>query len=176
MAEGVVVMGVGTFAYKLFLLLHLVAVIVGFGSSFMYPMLAVKARALGRRDAYALNHATYSIERPLSLYPIYASGALGIVLVIISDEAWKFSQTWISVAFLLFILTVLVAVFLHLPNLKAMDALEGELAAAEGSVEPPKQVAEYEERSSKKSMYGGVLHLLWFLLMIDMIWKPGLGI
>ena len=37
----------------------------------------------------------------------------------------------------------------------------------------PKEVAEIEERGSRASMYGGILHLFFLLLMIDMIWKPG---
>jgi hypothetical protein len=169
-------MGLGTtFVYKLFFLLHLVAVIVGFGTSFVYPVLRVRARSLSRRDAHTLNHAALAIHNYLTMIPIYAAGAFGIVLVLVSEEAWKFSQTWVSVAFLLFILAVALAVFLHLPNLKSMDKLEAELVAAEGSTEAPKQVAEYEERGSKAAMYAGLLHLLWFVLMIDMIWKPGLG-
>ena len=60
-----------------------------------------------------------------------------------------------------------------------MDELEEQLvvgsvkAGADGG--PPKEVAELGERSSKAAMYGGVLHVIWLLLMIDMIWKPGLG-
>jgi hypothetical protein len=91
---------------------------------------------------------------------------------------WDFSQTWISIALLVYVLAVLVALFLHQPNLKALDALQAELvesAPEPGTGEVPPQVAEIEERGQRAAMYGGVLHLFWLVLMIDMFWKPGLG-
>lgn len=166
--------------YKILFLLHLLAVIVGFGSSFVYPMLAAKTKDLDPKERYAVNHTAFSVSKYLTSYPIYAAGVFGILLIPASEESWKFSQTWVSVAFLLYVLALLVATFLHMPNLKAMDELGGRLAAGkitppkgEG---PPKEVKEMEERASRAGMYGGMLHLLFLLLMLDMIFKPGLGV
>ena len=168
-----------SFLYQVLFLLHLTAVIVGFGSAFVYPVLASKARKLGPKEAYAVNHTAFSISRYLTTYPIYAAGAFGLALVFASENAEVlFKQRWISIAFFLFILAVLVELFLFYPNAKAMDALAEKLANATPGQdgEPagkPKEVAELEERGSKAGMYGGMLHLFFFLLMIDMIWKPG---
>lgn len=166
--------------YKILFLLHLLAIIVGFGSSFVYPMLAAKTKDLDPKERYAVNHTAYGVSKYLTSYPIYAAGLFGILLIPTSEQAWKFSQTWISVAFLLYILALLVAIFLHQPNLKAMDELGGRLAAGQVSAPkgegPPKEVKEMEERASRAGMYGGVLHLLFLLLMLDMIFKPGLGV
>ena len=63
------------------------------------------------------------------------------------------------------------------PNLKAMDALAGE--AGRRRRRPPatagrrREVAELQERGKKAGMFGGLLHLIFLLLLIDMIWKPG---
>lgn len=174
-------MGVTSFAYKLFFLLHLATIIIGFGSTFVFSMLGGKAKRLGPtepKQAYAISHAAYETGKVLASPFIYAAGAFGLVLVVLSDSVWKFSQTWISAAFVLFIAAALIAIFLHNPNLKAMDELSRKLA--DGDVKPnpgggpPKEVAELEERGGKAGMYGGVLHLMWLLLMIDMIWKPGM--
>ena len=40
----------------------------------------------------------------------------------------------------------------------------------------PKEVVELEERAGKAGAFGGLLHVIWLLLMIDMIWKPGLDL
>lgn len=164
--------------YKVVLLLHLAAVIVGFGSSFVPPMLRARARKLAPAEAHAINHASFGMTAPLTVYPVIAAGVFGILLIVLSEEAYKFSQTWISIAFLLWLLVLAVAFLLHLPNLKALDAVSQRLA--EGQVTEsraggePKEVVELKERESKAASFAGMMHVLWFLLMIDMIWKPGL--
>ncbi len=171
-------MGYGSFPYQVVYLIHLVCIIIGFGSSFVYPMLAVRSRKLAPRESYAINHAVFEISPYLTSYPIYGAGAAGIVLIFLSDEVFSFSQTWISIALLVYVLAVLVALLLHGPNLKAMDELQAKLVeapAGEPGSAPPPEVDELTERGQKAAMYGGLLHLFWLILMIDMIWKPGIG-
>jgi hypothetical protein len=171
-------MGAGSFAYKFVFMLHILCIVVGFGTSFLYPVLASKARALPPNEGYAVNHTAFSVSKYLTTYPIYAAGVFGLTLVILSDKAYTFSQTWVSVAFVLFFIAVLFAGFVHVPNLKAMDELSGKLARGEATPSkegPPKEVLELQERGPRAGMYGGLLHLLFLLLVIDMIWKPGLG-
>jgi len=170
----------GSFLYNFVLLLHLGLVIVGFGSSFVYPALASKSKAMEWKERYALDHAVFGVQKYLTTFPIYGAILSGIGLVVISEmdnKQWQFKQTWVSLAFVLALVAVLIAQFLHAPNLKAIDALTEKLAS--GNVKPgkdggaPEEVAEVEERTAKAAMYGGVLHLLFLLLVIDMIWKPG---
>jgi MFS family permease len=165
---------VNDFGYRILLLLHLLLVIVGFGSSFAYPALAARARKLTPSEGHAIGHATLDISRGVTTYPIWAAGLVGIVLVGVSNE-WKFSQSWVSIAFVLFLAAVLFAWFVHVPNLKKIDALQEELltAAPPAAGGPPPQVAEVEQRAKRAGMYGGLLHLVFLLLVIDMIWKPG---
>ena len=165
-------MGYGSFTYQAVYLVHLACVVVGFGSSFVYPLLAARTKDLPPREAYAVSHAALGVSPYLTTYPIYGAGAAGVALILLSDQAIGFSSTWVSIAFLVFILGVLVSVFLHSPNLKAMDALQAKLLDAPPGAAPP-EVAELEERGQKAAMYGGLLHLFWLVLMIDMIWKPG---
>lgn len=172
-------MGIDSFAYKFVFFLHILLVIVGFGSSFVYGLLAVQARKLDPAERHAINHAGYAIKNYITEYPIYAAIVMGIGLIGVSDKVYTFSQTWISLAFVLAIIAILIVNFLVNPNVKAMDALEAKLVA--GDVKPgadggtPKEVAELDERGSKQGMYSGLLHLIFLLLLIDMIWKPGFG-
>lgn len=169
-------MGTEAFLYKFVFLLHITLVVVGFGSSFVYGLLAVQARKLEPKESYAVNHAAFSISKYLTTYPIYAAMVCGIILVVLSDKLFTFSQTWVSLAFVLSLVAILVANLLLYPNTKAMDALQEKLASgqvtpgADGG--PPKEVAELQERGGKQGMYSGILHLIFLLLMIDMIWKP----
>jgi hypothetical protein len=169
-------MGQDAFAYQFVFLLHLTLVVVGFGSSFVYGLLAVQARKLEPKESYAVNHAAFSVSKYLTTYPIYAAMVCGIALVVLSDKLFTFSQTWVSLAFVLSLIGILVMNFLLYPNTKAMDALQEKLASGAAKPGPdggpPKEVAELQERGSKQGMYSGVLHLLFLLLMIDMIWKP----
>ena len=172
-------MGMGSFLFKLVYLLHLTTVIVGFGSVVVASFLAARARQLDPQDGRVVNHVAYQMTRALTNGPVVAAGIFGLLLVVLSDEVYSFSQTWISLAFLLYFGVVGVLVFLVSPNARAMDQLGSQLA--EGSVTasktggPPLEVAELAERGKKAAAFTGIVHLLWVLLLLDMVWKPGLG-
>lgn len=165
------------FGYQFLYLLHIVLVVVGFGSSFVYPALAARARKLAPAEGYAVNHAALSLSKILTTYPIWGAGLVGIVLVGVSEE-WEFSQQWVSIAFILFIVGIGVASLVHSPNLKKMDVLQERLvsgaAAPPAAGGPPAEVGELEMRGKRAAMTGGILHLVFLLLVIDMIWKPGI--
>jgi HAMP domain-containing protein len=161
------------FGYRVLYLLHILLIIVGFGTSFAYPALASRARQLPPAEGHAIGHASLAISKGLTTYPIWAAGAVGIILVAVS-ESWEFSQAWVSIAFVLFFGAVLFAWFVHMPNLRKLDALQEEVLAGPPSQgAPPPQIAEIQERGKRAGMYGGLLHLAFLLLVIDMIWKPG---
>ncbi len=173
------VLGDDSFAYRLVFLLHLLAVIVGFGSSFVYPVMGREARVRKGVEALALTQGSLQSSRTLTAPPIYVAGLTGLLLVIMSD-AIGFDEPWISIAFVLFIVAAIMAGALHLPNLKRMEALIGQLAgggapspAPPSQGGPPPQLAEIEQRAKRAGMYSGIMHLAFLALMIDMIWKPG---
>ncbi len=167
------------FLYELVKWIHILTVIVGFGSTFVWPLLASRARATG--DPAVMLHTSrvsFNGSKVLSTPFIYAAGATGLILVLFgatSDPAYiEFSDTWISIAFLLYIVGLVISIGFHTPNLKAMLALQEDLAAAPPSAGgPPPQVAELEERGKKAAMFGGILHLLFALILIDMVFQPG---
>lgn len=170
--------------YRILFFLHILLAIVGFGSTFVWPALSSQARKLddpGQR--YAITHAGYVLGKPLSSYPIYGVGLTGILLVVFSKPGFpgaepsiKFSETWISIAFLLYFIALAVSIFLHMPNIKAMDELGAKLAAGDVTPQPggpPAEVVEIQERGKKAAMFGGILHLLFVLILLDMVFKPG---
>jgi uncharacterized membrane protein len=166
----------GDFGYDLLYLLHILTIVVGFGTTFAYPAYARRARQLPPNEGYAIGHTSLEVSKVLTTYMIWAAGLFGIILVAVGD-AWEFSQTWVSIAFVLFFFGVLFSWFVHTPNLKRMDALQAALVAGEATPNPaggpPAEVEELQQRGKRAGMYGGILHLVFLLLVIDMIWKPG---
>lgn len=170
----------GDAGYDLLLFLHILTVVVGFGSTFVWPFLASKSRQLGKPDTgYYVSQMAMQGSSVLTSPFIYATGALGVALLVVGD--WEMGDLWVSLAFLLYFAGLGVSIGLHTPNLKAMLKLQEELAtmgpppqsAGAAAAGPPPQVLELQERGKKAGMYGGILHLLFVLILLDMILKPG---
>jgi uncharacterized membrane protein len=164
-------------AYKLVLLLHLLTVVAGFGPTLLAPAFAAQARSRRGKDGVAVFDATYTVLSTYATWIVYAVPVFGILLVMLADPPWSFSQAWISLSFLLYIISLGVAHALHQPNLRKMGELMAQVAegpppgAAAGG--PPPQVAEIESRGQRAGLFGAVLNVLFLLILILMIWKPG---
>ena len=163
--------------YQIIYFLHIVAAIAGFGPTFVYPMFGAIAKRRQGPEGEAISSATLEIGKRME-YAIYAVPVFGILLVLLSDDVYEFSQAWISIAFALYIAGLVVSMGFHFPNLKKMNDLQKELLAGPppGGAPaggPPPQVAELEERGKKAGMFGGILHLLLALILLDMVFKPG---
>jgi hypothetical protein len=161
-----------TFLYELVLYLHILTAIVGFGSTFVWPLLSVKARALPPEQGLALNRAVFDTAKKVTTPFTLATGVLGIILVVLSDELYSFAQPWISAGLTLWLLGAGIALGLHTPNLKALLALQEEMVATGPHQGPPPQAAEMAARGKKAQMLGGVLHLLFALVLIVMVFLP----
>ena len=92
--------------YKIVLILHIVAVIVGFGALFVVPMLgrAEGASATGRRRHARLRPAGRGAG-------VAVAGILGFALIGMSDKVWEFKQRWVGIAILLWIVELAVLWF-----------------------------------------------------------------
>ncbi len=167
-----------SFLVRFLFFLHLLFAVIGFGSTFVWAMLGSKAKefepAVAHKYSSLLFHAAERITTPF----IIATGVVGFVLVGLgADYGIKFSQAWVSIASVLFLAGLGVSFGLHQPNQRAMLALQEKLARGEVTPAPggpPAEVVELQERGKKAGMFGGILHLLFFLMLIDMVFKPGL--
>lgn len=163
---------------QLLVFLHILCAIVGFGSTFVWAMLGSKAKEFDPKSGYQYSQLIAHASERLTTPFIIATGVIGFALVALgSDYGVKFSQTWVSIAMFLFFVGLGVSFGLLQPNQKAMLAIQKKLA--EGDVTPtpggpPAEVAELGERGQKAAMYGGILHVLFLLMMLDMVFKPGM--
>ena len=142
-----------SFGYRAFLLLHILAIVVAFAPGFVWPLVGL---ALRKEQKSIGTLYTVVADNALKIQGVamILAGIFGIGMISLSDEAYKFSQSWVSIALLLWFLGIGVIYGLLLPTLKR---------AGSGN----------ETSEARIPMYYGMLHLLLLLAVIDMIWKPG---
>lgn len=142
--------------YNIVLLIHILAVIIGFAPLWLTPVLV---RLTANGDQAAADGLEVSILR-FSLPGIGLAGILGFGLSAMSkvngatEPLYKMSQAWISIAAVLWIVLLAVLFFVARPAIKAFR--DGN-AAARGRI----------------MMATGIGHLILVVMLYLMIFKPG---
>lgn len=168
---------VGDTSYRVVLLLHILTAIIGFGAVFLNTLYGRAAERRKGAEGLAIAETNYDVSQTAG-YFIYAVPVFGILLLLMSDDLYKFSQAWISASFLLYIIGLGLSHGLLRPNVKKMHALMRELvagapAAGAAGGRPP-QVDEIEQRARTVGATSAALNLLLVVILYLMIWKPGL--
>lgn len=148
-----VLASIDSFGYRFFFLLHMLAIIAAFAPAFVWPVVTARLRNQDKNAGATLGKVIRDSWNQIHGPALAAAGLFGILMIVLSDEAWEFSDPWVSVAFVLWF-AMLAVVFGLLPW--------NERRAAEGN-------AGAERRSAA---FNGILHVLLLLMVIDMIWKP----
>jgi len=162
--------------YHLLVVGHLLAVIVGFGSTFVYPILGAQASKIRGKEAAALSDATLKAAHLVTTPIIYTAAAFGLILVAVGPYDWD--ARFVQAAIVIVVFAILFSMFVHLPNLKKMNALAHELAemgpppVGAEMTGPPPQVAEMERRGAAAGRNGGILTLAFVALVLLMVFKP----
>jgi uncharacterized membrane protein len=166
--------------YYLLLTLHIVAVVIGFGSVFLNGVYASRANRIGGSEGVAISEAVSDLARKWAAPFQYAVFVLGVLLVLDSDvpvrhqNAWTFGQVWLSLSMVIYLAIITLEHAVYRPNEKQMIALQRELLElrpipAGGT---PPQVAELERRSIRAGIIGTALDLGVVVIIGLMIWKP----
>ncbi|MBW8826063.1 MAG: hypothetical protein JF603_06915 [Acidobacteria bacterium] len=151
--------------YRLLLLGHILFMIVGFGSSFVWPFIGVEMKKRPGPAGLALSEFAMKTSKLVTTYAIYLGGAFGLALAIAGD---RMGELWINISLPLFIVMVLFAGFVHVPNLDKLDAVAHQLTGPPN----PQQAAELAGRGKAAARNGGILHLAFLVVLILMIWQP----
>ena len=150
------VIGSDDFLYKVLFLLHILSAIVAFAPAFVWPIVNVQTRKTGREGpgpiAGLVARNTMTIHGPA----LVLVGLFGILMVVTVRRG----------------LRVLAGVDLAgLPGV-VRPARRGLRAA---SSRPRRRSPTGDEAAEKKvAMFGGIAHTLLLVMLILMIWKPGL--
>lgn len=151
------VLKMGDALYQVVYLLHILSAIVAFAPVFVWPIVNAQTRKRGATlpadvtGQAAVNNVT--VHGPA----LIATGVFGLLMVVLSDEIYKFSQAWISIAFVLWF--ALIGVMFGLLTPAQRKAAAGDEGAAK-----------------KVPMFGGFVHILLLLILLDMVFKPGSGL
>jgi len=168
--------------YKLILVLHILAAIVGFGGTFLNAIYGSQARARRGAEGLAIAQANYLVAS-IAMYFIYAVFVTGILLVLFSDDVWEFGDTWIWGAMVLYLVGVGVAHGVLRPNVRRVQGLMEQLVhmgapPGEPSGTPPAasslppQVQEMQDRGRRVGLAGAFLNVNLVLILMLMVWKP----
>ena len=171
-------MGINSGIYKLVLVLHILTAIVGFGAMLLNGIYGQQARSRKGSEGLAISQANFLVSR-IGMFFIYAVFIFGVLLVVLSDKAWSFSDSWIVAAIVLYVLGIGLAHGAAFPNARRMINLQEQLiamgpppASAGASGGPPPQVIELEERGRRAGIVGAVLSLDLVLILMLMVWGP----
>ncbi|MGH1492410.1 MAG: DUF2269 family protein [Acidimicrobiales bacterium] len=167
-------MGTGSVLYRIVLLLHTVAAIVGFGGLMAAAILNARAFRAPVGQARTLLLSTQAVSK-ISYNGLYALLLLGIVLVSISDKAFSFGAPWVSAAFVTWFTVIGISHGLVRPTIAKMVARSESLAAgAPGTALPILESDDEASALAKKLAMGeAAVQILLLVSLALMIWKPG---
>jgi uncharacterized membrane protein len=145
----------GDSLFKALFLGHMLSFVIAFAPAVINPILTAKVRADGDESAYVrVAGHLFSNSRYIHVPALIFLGGFGIAMVLTSDDVFSFGDTWVSLAFLVWLAICGVITGMTLPA-------ERKLAAGDLSVE--KTIA----------MAGQIATVLTLVMLYLMIWKPG---
>lgn len=154
-------------ALEILLALHIIAAVIFMGNIITAAFWKVRADRSGNLDTMAITTRTllqtdYTFTGP----GIAILLGTGIAMVGVTDWA-RFQETWLSISFLLLILTAAIWLGRLLPLQFRMRRLSQE-GVANGAVDP-----EYTRAGKQWAMFGGIATLLPIVILFLMVLKPG---
>lgn len=145
---------VGSGVYQLLLILHLVSVVVAFSPAIVHALTGSRLLKQDEGASRSFFRVAAGNERMVYLPALAVVGLLGFAMVGMSDGAWKFSDPWVSVAALLWLIIAGIVSAVIVPA-------ERLLADGDRSVE------------SKVAVGGGIVSVLFVIVVFLMVVKPG---
>jgi uncharacterized membrane protein len=141
-------------SYKILLFLHILSIVVAFAPASVHPLLTRQYKG----DSAGLQRfAGFAAQNGRRVYApaLILAGLFGILLIVDSDDAFAFDQTWISLAFVVWFAMNGVAHGMIIPN---------ERKLGQGDAEAERKI----------DMGGMIITVLFLIQLYLMIWKPGL--
>jgi uncharacterized membrane protein len=151
-------------AYTVVLFVHIVAVVVGLGVVFTYPLLDAFARRGRGTDLVALHRFQSFLTQRLIQPALLVILLAGIYL---ATDRWSLGDGWISATFAIVIVLGGLAGAVFGPTEKKLAAL------AERDLASGKRSDEYEREAIKLARFGALGSLLVLVALFLMVTKPG---
>lgn len=163
--------GIGSDLYNVVLLLHIVAMIVGFGGVLLNGIYAREGQKRPGPGGLAVAEANYAVSMGIAEKFIYAVPFLGVLLVIFGE--WSWGDTWVWLSIVIYVVSLGISHSVVIPNARRINGLLGEMVSAGPPVGgPPPQVVQVAALGKKIGTASMVLHLGLVAILVLMIWKP----
>ncbi|MEA3056638.1 MAG: putative integral rane protein [Actinomycetota bacterium] len=146
--------------YELLLVIHLLTVVVGIGSVVLNGVYGAQAKKAGPNGGNAIVRANFEVTKIAEIF-IYLIPVTGILMVLKSD-AFDFSDTWVWLSIVLYVIAVGNAHMNLIPGAKKMIEL------TQGPPTP-----EMESWGKRLAIAGTTNDLIVVALVVLMVWKPG---
>ncbi|HEV7886120.1 MAG TPA: DUF2269 family protein [Acidimicrobiales bacterium] len=168
-------MGTDSTAYDIVLVLHILAVIFGFGPLVLSGLYDVVSAKRGRRQAAAVGEVQYAVAKTAEKV-VYLVFVFGVALVLMSDGAWSMGDLWISLSMLTYVLAIGLSHGMLMPNERRLNAVKAELAALEdaNTRATPEQEGRLAALTKRSAAVGTVLDLMLVFIVYLMVFKPGM--
>ena len=146
--------------YQVLLVIHLLTVVIGIGSVMLNGVYGAQAKKAGPNGGNAIVRANFEVTKIAELF-IYAIPVTG-VLMVIKNEAFDFSDTWVWMSIALYVIAIANAHINLRPGAKKMIEL------TQGPPTP-----EMETWGKRLAIAGTTNDLIVVALIVLMVWKPG---
>jgi uncharacterized membrane protein len=166
-------MGVGLDGglYRLLLLLHILTAILGFGAVAFNGLYRNRARQRGGAAELVMLEENGYITH-LAEYLMYAVFLFGLAVAATSKSYWEFSQSWLSLAMLLYIIEIgLLHGLIHRAERQYKSMLESvNTAVTTGRTSEVSQLEQLEQRI--RLGWAG-FDVIFLLILYLMVFTPG---
>jgi hypothetical protein len=156
--------------YRLMLLLHIACAVLGFGAVAFNGLYRLRARHRGGDEELAVLDVNGEVSRVAEIL-IYAAFVFGLLVVFTSSSEWKFSQSWLSTAMLLYLIDIGVLHGLIRRSERQYAVLLGTVNGGRGG--PPGGVAELERLEQRIRLGWSIFDLIFLVILFLMVFTPG---
>jgi hypothetical protein len=156
------VTGPAGWAYLLFVTLHILCAIVGFGGVMLN---GIWGKTLSKTEGDAAGVLARTLEKVSMVAEgfIIAVPIFGVIVVLLSDGAHSFSSPWLWISIVLYLAALVLSFGVLAPTSRKLVAL------AEAGNEPS---AGREALEKKVAAVSGVLHLSLVVILLLMVFGP----
>lgn len=156
--------------FELWMFLHIMAAIVAFGPTFVFPMISAAARKDPKHAAFA-SAISLAISERVTL-PLAVSMAVSGIGLIVTGRIDFFGSAWLVASVILYVLAVLYSFFVQRPTgLRMLEVLRSMPPGPppEGQGPPPEIAA----LGSRMKIGGMLLTVAVVAIVLLMVWQPG---
>jgi uncharacterized membrane protein len=150
-------------SYRILTIIHILAVLVAFGPTFLQPLLMTQAEKSGVAATRLALSVTQKMERFMTWPGVAIVAVTGAFLIF--NDVTNYNDDfprWLEISIAWFVVAVLVAFYLSRLIARAIKILT---SVPESATLPP----EYEALSKRMSMVGGLLHLSVVGILVLMV-------